>query len=88
MSRPLLAAGRLLSPSAASAQDPFLFPFTTKETRGGGGKRACLSLGSYRRVCNSPAGLVWVGFLLSDSHVFSADFFLRCSPLSPPPLSL
>lgn len=34
----LLAASRLLSPPAASAQDPFFFPFTTKETRGSGGE--------------------------------------------------
>lgn len=90
--RPSLAASLQLSPYAASTPDPFLFPFTTKANSEGTrlpfqGRRALSLLASYRRVRNPPAGLVWVGFLLSNSRVFSADFFLRCS-FSPRPLSL
>lgn len=90
--RPSLAASLQLSPYAASTPDPFLFPFTTKANSEGTrlpfqGRRALSPLASYRRVRNPPAGLVWVGFLLSNSRVFSADFFLRCS-FSPRPLSL
>lgn len=74
---------------------PFCFLLRLKKLRAGGVvvvEHACLSLLAParllpQRICNPPAGLVWVRFLLSNSHVFSADFFLRCSPLSPPPLS-
>lgn len=66
---------------------PFCFLLRLKQL-GAGGPRCCSRspLGSYRRIYNPPAGLVWVGFLLSNSHVFSADFFLRCSSFPAPSL--
>lgn len=71
---PPLAGSRQLSPYAASAQDPFLFPFTTKETQGHGGERGgkCASLS--RAAMLAPRSAPTTAFVIPQLGLFGLDF--------------